>query len=48
MSQCPECNSNYDPESVVLPSPLPDGMCGVCGTQLTDEEILELINLRTQ
>ena len=46
MSQCTECNSEYNPEDVSLPSPLPDGMCGVCGTQLTEEQINDLISSR--
>jgi rRNA maturation endonuclease Nob1 len=42
MKTCTECNSQYDESNVVIPTPIPDGMCAVCGTQLTDEQIEEL------
>lgn len=42
MKTCSQCETQYD-ESVEIPSPLPDGMCAECGTQLTEEQITKLI-----
>ena len=42
MENCTECNTSYDPETVNIPSPISNGMCAVCGTQLTDAKIEEL------
>jgi len=39
---CPDCGSTYDPDSVNLPSTIPDKMCAKCGTTLTDAEIAAL------
>ena len=43
MKKCIECNSEYDESSVNIPTTLPDKMCAICGTILTDEQIQELI-----
>jgi hypothetical protein len=40
---CEYCNKEYNPETVNIPTPIPDGMCAYCGTQLTEEEIQTLI-----
>jgi hypothetical protein len=40
---CKECSHEYDNETVVIPTPIPDKMCFNCGTILTDEEINALI-----
>lgn len=42
MKICIECNSEYDELKVSLPQPLPDKMCAVCGTILTEKKIEEL------
>lgn len=39
---CTQCGHSYDPDSTVVPSPIPDKMCSECGTVLTDEEIANL------
>lgn len=43
MTNCEQCNALYDEQNINVPTPLPDGMCAVCGTQLTQEQIKELI-----
>jgi hypothetical protein len=43
MNTCEHCNKDYDETNVIIPSPIPDFMCAHCGTQLTEEEIAELI-----
>jgi hypothetical protein len=42
MKNCNECNSEYDESNINIPIPIPDKMCSVCGTILTDEQIEEL------
>lgn len=42
MKICTECNSQFDESKVEIPQPVPDKMCAVCGTILTDEQIEEL------
>lgn len=42
MAQCKECGSSYDEGSVSIPNPLPDYMCGKCGTQFTEESVKNL------
>jgi hypothetical protein len=42
MKTCSDCNSEYEEEGLVIPNPIPDKMCAVCGTVLTDEKIIEL------
>lgn len=42
MKNCKECKSEYDELNVSIPNPIPDKMCAVCGTVLTDEQIQEL------
>jgi rRNA maturation endonuclease Nob1 len=42
MKKCNECNSEYDESNVNIPQPIPDKMCAVCGTILTNEQINEL------
>ena len=44
MDTCNFCKSSYDNTNVVVPSPLPDYMCAVCGTQLTKEQTDSLTN----
>ncbi len=44
MKNCEHCNNEYDEINVDIPNPLPDRMCAVCGTELTEEEILDLLN----
>lgn len=38
MIKCSECGTLYDPDSVYVPNPIPQYMCGKCGTQFTKEE----------
>lgn len=38
MANCSECSKEYDPETVDIPSPLPDRMCYICGNTVTEEE----------
>ena len=45
MENCSHCGSPYDPSNVNIPSPIPDGMCFICGTQLSEEKIAELLAL---
>lgn len=40
---CSQCSTVYDTENVNIPSPLPDGTCFECGTQLTQEKIDSLL-----
>jgi aspartate carbamoyltransferase regulatory subunit len=40
---CEYCHKDYNPETISIPNPLPDGMCAYCGTQLTEEEVAALI-----
>ena len=42
MKECTQCKSKYDESKVDIPQPLPDKMCAICGTQLTDEQIAKL------
>ena len=42
---CPDCGSTYDPNSVNVPSPIPDQMCATCGTTLTNAEIARITTL---
>lgn len=42
MKTCIECNSQYDEGHVSIHIPIPDGVCSVCGTKLTEEQINEL------
>ena len=42
MENCKDCNTQYDPTKVNVPSPIPDFMCAICGTQLTETQIQEL------
>jgi rRNA maturation endonuclease Nob1 len=44
MKNCIECNSIYNENNVNIPNPIPDNVCSVCGTELTEEQINELIN----
>lgn len=39
---CDECGATYDPDTVNVPTPVPDFMCANCGTQYTQEEIAAL------
>lgn len=43
MNTCKDCGTEYTPLSVTIPSPIPDGMCAICGTQLSDQKIAELV-----
>ena len=43
MNTCKDCGTEYSPASVTIPSPIPDGMCAICGTQLSDQKIVELV-----
>jgi hypothetical protein len=38
MENCKDCNTEYNPDDVTIPLPIPDYMCAICGTQLTQEE----------
>ena len=40
---CPDCNTSYDPDTVDVPTPIPDLMCAICGTQLTQEQVDALV-----
>ena len=42
MENCKDCNTQYDPTKVNVPSPIPDFMCAICGTQLTETQIKEI------
>ena len=42
MKNCQDCNTQYDPTKVNVPSPIPDFMCAICATVLTPEEIANL------
>lgn len=44
MDTCNFCKSSYDSKNIVIPNPLPDYMCAVCGTQLTKEQADSLTN----
>jgi len=51
MANCTECNKEYNTEEVNIPNPIPDLMCAVCGSTLTEQEIQNLEgnpNLGTQ
>jgi hypothetical protein len=39
MATCVECKSEYDDNNITISLPIPDNMCGSCGTLLTDEKI---------
>ena len=43
MKNCENCKNEYDETNVNIINPLPDRMCAVCGTQLTEEEVQTLI-----
>jgi hypothetical protein len=43
MDICKDCGSEYDSTSVEIPLPLPDGICAVCGTELSAEKISEIV-----
>jgi rRNA maturation endonuclease Nob1 len=43
MKYCENCKKNYDETNVNIPSPLPDGICAYCGSELSVEEIQALI-----
>lgn len=43
MDICKDCGSEYDSTSVEIPSPLPDRVCAVCGTELSAEKIAEIV-----
>ena len=43
MRNCENCKNEYDETNVTIPNPLPDRMCAMCGTQLTEEEVQALI-----
>jgi rRNA maturation endonuclease Nob1 len=43
MNTCEHCHNEYNEELVNIPTPIPDGMCAYCGTQLTEKEIADLI-----
>ncbi len=43
MQTCTTCNSTYDETELDIPSPIPDGMCAECGTQLTAEQVASLV-----
>ena len=38
MENCIECSKEYDPNNASIPSPIPDGICAVCGNELSEEE----------
>ena len=38
MENCVDCSKEYDPQVIEIPNPIPDGMCAVCGSILTEEE----------
>ena len=42
MENCKDCNSQYDSTKVNLPSPIPDYMCAICGTKLTEAQVTAL------
>lgn len=44
MEMCIECNKEYNPEEVNIPSPIPDLMCAACGNVLTQQEVENLGN----
>ena len=48
MKNCNECNSEYDELNVNIPNPIPDKMCAICGTVLTDEQIERLKPVQKQ
>jgi hypothetical protein len=43
MENCKECGSSHDPAKIDIPQPIPDGMCAFCGTQLTPDQVKELV-----
>lgn len=45
MTTCSACNSEYNEEELNIPNPIPDKMCAVCGTVLTNEKIQNIKNL---
>lgn len=44
MKTCESCGSYFDPENVNIPVPIPDYMCAECGTQLTEEQVEQIID----
>ncbi len=40
MKNCEFCKSDYI--EIKTYNPIPDNVCAICGTELTDEKILEL------
>jgi hypothetical protein len=47
MKNCIECNSEYNDVNLEIPKELPDGMCSICGTLLSDNRIQEIIEQLT-
>ena len=48
MKNCNQCQKEYDELNFIVPSPLPDKVCFLCGNVLTDEEIKLLIKNQNQ
>ena len=40
---CEQCHKEYNETNINIPSIIPDGMCSFCGTQLTEEEIINIV-----
>ena len=40
---CGHCDSEYDTDTVSIPTSLPDYMCAYCGTQHDEVKIKELV-----
>lgn len=39
MAKCSISGKEYNPETVDIPNPLPDNVCGICGSELTEEQL---------
>jgi hypothetical protein len=48
METCKACGSQYDSANVQIPSPIPDGVCGQCGTELSQERLDQILTTSTE
>ena len=39
MAKCSISGKEYSPETVTIPNPPPDNVCGICGSELTEEQL---------
>lgn len=48
METCKSCGEQYDAANVHIPSPIPDRICGQCGTELSPEKIEQILKTITE